>query len=150
MPCGNYTSKGRMYFPARMGKASNAGAEARILRHSYGSHPFLFKEALRYVVASSPRRGENTAFFPVFPSMRGTVKAFFRLIRWNFREKSINNFYGTTFRTPFPAPLLTYPPGNGRTLRGRGRCALSGGCAGQGRPSLSLSLSHFSVDGLDG
>ncbi|MBS6142388.1 MAG: hypothetical protein KH745_07330, partial [Bilophila sp.] len=36
-------------------------------------------------------------FYPVFPLAGATAKAFFRLSLWNFKEKSINHFYGTAF-----------------------------------------------------
>ena len=37
---------------------------------------------------------KNTAFFPVFHLVESTVKAFFRLSLWSFKEKSINHFLG--------------------------------------------------------
>ena len=35
---------------------------------------------------------KNTAFFLGFPLSGSTVKAFFRLFFWSFKEKSINHF----------------------------------------------------------
>ena len=58
----------------------------------YWRPPWVKYLALLYIIVSSPQCGGKYSFFPVFPLAGSTAKAFYRLILWNFKEKSINHF----------------------------------------------------------
>ena len=66
------------------------------LRQQIQQSPFS-KGFVMYVVVSSPQCGKKYSFFPVFHLVGSTVKAFFRLSLWSFKEKASTIFYNTTF-----------------------------------------------------
>ena len=68
----------------------------QILSHSKQQSPFS-KDFVMYVVVSSPQCGKKYSFFPVFHLAESTVKAFFRLSLWSFKEKASTIFYSTAF-----------------------------------------------------
>ena len=55
------------------------------------------KALLKYVVVSSPQRGENAAFFSSFPLGGIHSQGILLVVPLGLQGKSINLFYGTAF-----------------------------------------------------